>query len=102
MGPKQEKTHCAHALLQSQQENGSWLGDFTMRIPPPDDTDPDLNSSWSNVDGGGNSFINDKDGLFATAMTCYALDCFRQEMEKDELPKKERDNQNYRLNTNSN
>ena len=78
LGQQQEKTNCGTALLQSQQENGSWAGDFTMRIPAPDVLDPDLNASWNNADGGGNSFIDDKDGLFATAMACYALDCWRQ------------------------
>lgn len=90
----QEKMNCAKALLQSQQENGGWSGNFTMRIPAPDVLDPDMKASWNNTDGGGNSFIEDKDGLFATAMACYALDCFRQDAEKK--------SQNYGPNTPSN
>jgi len=78
-GQPQGKINCAHALLQSQQENGAWSGDFSMRIPAPDVMDPELNTSWNNADGGGNSFIEDKDGLFATAMACYALDCYKQD-----------------------
>lgn len=78
LGQSQERTKCAHALVRSQQENGRWVGNFTMRIPPPDMIYPDQNVSWNNAEGGGNSFIEDKDGLFATVMACYALDCWRK------------------------
>lgn len=77
MGWHNERMHCADALLHAQQENGSWGGDYILRIPAPYVTDPNEVASWNNADGGGNSLIADKDGLFATAMCCYALDCWR-------------------------
>ncbi len=76
-GKHDEGINCANALLHAQQENGSWAGDYILRIPAPYITDPNEVASWNNADGGGNSLIEDKDGLFATAMCCYALDCLR-------------------------
>lgn len=73
-----ERMNCANALLHAQQENGSWAGDYILRIPAPYVKDPNEVVSWNNADGGGNSLIEDKDGLFATAMSCYALDCLRK------------------------
>jgi len=72
-------------LLRAQQEDGSWAGDFILRIPAPNVTDTGEVSSWNNADGGGNSLIEDKDGLFATAMCCYALDCWRKNEAKTNL-----------------
>lgn len=77
MGWHEERINCADALLLTQQENGSWAGDYILRIPAPYVTDPNEVASWNNAGGGGNSLIKDKDGLFATAMSCYALDCWR-------------------------
>lgn len=77
-GKQDERMNCANALLHAQQENGSWAGDYILRIPAPYVTDPNEVVSWNNADGGGNSLIEDKDGLFATAMSCYALDCLRK------------------------
>lgn len=99
LGHKKEKSMCGKALLQSQKEDGSWAGGFTMQIPAPDVVDPQKQLSWSNADGGGNSFIEDKDGLFATAMACYALDRFKHEESKGIPPKTELEYKNYGLNT---
>ncbi len=77
LGQQMERTLCGNALLYAQQENGSWTGDYILRIPAPYVTDPNEVASWNNADGGGNSLIEDKDGLFATAMSCYALNCWR-------------------------
>ncbi len=74
----QQITNCANALLLSQNKNGGWAGNFILRIPAPFVTDPNEVASWNNADGGGNSFIEDKDGIFATAMACHALDCWRK------------------------
>lgn len=77
MGRENERVNCANALLHAQRENGSWAGDYILRIPAPYVTDPNEVASWNNAGGGGNSLIEDKDGLFATAMSCYALNCLR-------------------------
>ena len=73
---------CANALLGAQNDNGSWDGDFILRIPAPHVMDPESIAAYDNLDGGGNSFIPDQSGLFATAMACYALDCLRQNLNK--------------------
>lgn len=77
-GQQAERTLCGNTLLHAQQEDGSWAGDFILRIPAPKVTNPGEVSSWNNADGGGNSLIEDKGGVFATAMACYALDCWRK------------------------
>lgn len=77
-GKHDERMNCANALLHGQQDNGSWAGDYILRIPAPYVTDPNEVASWNNAGGGGNSLIEDKDGLFATAMSCYALNCLRK------------------------
>jgi Prenyltransferase and squalene oxidase repeat len=78
LGHQPERMKCGNALLLSQQDNGSWAGDFILRIPAPFVKDPSQVESWNCGNGGGNSFIEDKGGVFATAMACYALDCWRQ------------------------
>jgi len=77
-GLQQERNLCANALLNSQRQDGSWAGDFILRIPAPGVINPDEITSWNSAGGGGNSLIADKDGLFATAMACHALDCWRK------------------------
>ncbi len=78
LGLHQQMINCANALLLCQNKNGSWAGDFILRIPAPFITDPNEITLWNNAGGGGNSFIEDKNGIFATAMACYALDCWRK------------------------
>lgn len=78
LGYNQERAKCGNALLKSQLKDGSWTGSFILRIPAPDVLDPNQINSWNNADGGGNSFVSDQDGFFATAMACYALDCWRK------------------------
>lgn len=75
---QQERNLCANALLNLQQQDGSWRGDFILRIPVPHVVNPAEITSWNNAGGGGNSLIADKDGLFATAMACHALDRWRK------------------------
>lgn len=72
----------AEALLASQLPTGGWLGDFVLRIPCPDVLDPRLVSSWSRGTGGGNSFVPDVDGIFATATAAYALDLWMRASER--------------------
>ncbi len=71
-----EQQLCVNSLLKTQNYDGSWDGDYVLRIPAPFILNPSQVKSWSFEHGGGNSFVKDKDGLFATAMTCYALDCY--------------------------
>lgn len=78
-----ERNLCGNVLLLSQNQNGSWAGDYILRIPAPFVIDPNEVASWNNTDGGGNSLINDQDGLFATTMACYALACWRNTVRKD-------------------
>jgi hypothetical protein len=78
LGTDKEKDMCINALIQSQQPNGAWEGNFILRIPSPNISNPNLISTWSTVNGGGNSYVEDQNGIFATAMACYALDCWRQ------------------------
>ena len=78
IGQQEERTLCGNTLLHAQLDNGSWPGDYILRIPAPFVTDPGQVPSWNNADGGGNSLIEDKDGLFTTAMSCHALDCWRK------------------------
>ncbi len=66
-------------LLANQREDGSWPGDYILRIPAPDVTDPRLVPRWSRDTGGGNSYVPDVDGLFATVSAAYALDCWLAE-----------------------
>lgn len=77
-GGKNEAVTCANALLKTQTDNGSWTGDFILRIPAPNVLNPKAVVAYNNADLGGNSFIHDRDGIFATAMSCYALDCFKR------------------------
>ncbi len=64
----------AAALLAAQRPEGSWQGDFVLRIPAPDVRDPRLVDEWSLGTGGGNSLVPDTDGIFATTLACHALD----------------------------
>jgi hypothetical protein len=85
LGHHRERINCGNALLQLQQKNGGWAGDYILRIPAPYVMDPNQVSSWNNADGGGNSLIEDNEGLFATAMACYALACWRHTETQDPL-----------------
>ena len=79
-----ERSLCGKALLQAQADDGGWKGGLIMRIPAPDIVNPIDVISWNAPSGGGNSLIPDKDGIFATAMACHALACWR-EMELPEI-----------------
>jgi hypothetical protein len=85
LGYHRERSNCGNALLQMQQQNGGWAGDYILRIPAPYVMAPNEVTSWNNADGGGNSLIEDKEGLFATAMACYALACWRHTETQDPL-----------------
>jgi len=63
----------ATALRRTQSEDGGWRGDFVLRIPAPNVVDPKLVAEWSRTSGGGNAFVPDQDGVFATALACHAL-----------------------------
>ncbi len=69
---------CGHALLKAQNKDGSWAGGHILRLPAPNVTDPGTVPSWNNPGRGGNSFVEDKAGLFATAMACHVLALWRE------------------------
>lgn len=61
------------ALLMAQESEGNWPGNYVLRIPAPDVTEPRHVGEWSRQGQGGNSYIFDRGGLFATAIACRAL-----------------------------
>ena len=77
-GTDQAINKCLRALLESQQPNGAWNGGFILRIPAPFVTNPETVGSWNKETGGGNSYVKDQNGIFATTMACYALDLWRR------------------------
>jgi hypothetical protein len=77
-GGKDEMHKCANALIALQKTEGGWEGNFILRIPAPYVLDPKMVSAYDNPDGGGNSLIKDEGGLFATAMSCYALNVYHR------------------------
>jgi hypothetical protein len=77
-GGAAEREAAAVALLTSQGEDGGWEGDLVMRLPAPDVKDPRRVSSWHRGGGGGNTFVPDEQGIFATALAARALDLWRR------------------------
>ena len=63
----------AEALLAMQRDDGSWRGDLVLRIPAPAVVEPRLVARWNRETGGGNSYVPDIDGVFATAAALHAL-----------------------------
>jgi hypothetical protein len=78
LGGERERRAAGSALLAAQGEDGGWTGDYVMRIPAPDVADPSHVARWSREGGGGNSYILDRDGLFATALACSSLEYWRR------------------------
>ncbi len=66
------------ALLALQGDDGSWAGEFILRIPVPSVLDPSKVDSWNNMQGGGNARILDEHGLFSTVLACHALNQWLQ------------------------
>ncbi len=73
LGGIEARERTAAALLALQGPDGAWPGAPVLRIPAPDVLEPRHVSSWSLGSGGGNSFVIDEGGLFATALACFAL-----------------------------
>jgi hypothetical protein len=61
------------ALLSAQKSDGGWEGALVLRIPAPSVTSVLSVHGWKANTGGGNSFVNDDDGVFATTLACHAL-----------------------------
>ncbi|MFQ5628958.1 MAG: prenyltransferase/squalene oxidase repeat-containing protein [bacterium] len=78
LGGARERRAAGIALMNMQQEDGRWKGNFIMRIPAPNVVDPRHIARWSRQGGGGNSYILDKYDLFTTVMACHALACWRR------------------------
>jgi hypothetical protein len=62
-----------NCLLSAQGDDGAWAGDYVMQLPAPDVIDTRRVATWQRDGKGGNSFILDRDGLFATVVACSAL-----------------------------
>jgi len=75
--PKTAVSRVADALLAAQRPDGGWEGAFVLRIPAPSVVNPKSVHKWSAGTGGGNAFVKDKDGIFATVVACSALDLHR-------------------------
>jgi squalene cyclase len=71
----------ARALCAAQRENGSWAGDFVLRIPAPSVVNPRAVHGWAIGGRGGNAWVKDEQGIFATALACHALDLHRRVIE---------------------
>lgn len=70
------------SLLAHQEDNGSWKGDYVLRIPRPYVARPDFVTDW-NRGGPGNAYILDQEGLFATILACFALSRFGISQDSD-------------------
>ena len=73
VGGERARQRARAALLSQQRDDGGWAGGYVLRIPAPDVKDPNRVSGWRRGTGGGNSFVMDEDGVFATALALYAL-----------------------------
>ena len=73
LGGEQRRRAAVSALLELQCAKLGWSGEYTMRIPAPDIVDPTRVFEWTRGTGGGNSFVMDTDGVFATTLACFAL-----------------------------
>lgn len=62
------------SLLRTQTDAGAWAGEYILRIPAPGVIDPRGVTLWTLDGGGGNSYVRDRDGLFATTLACHALE----------------------------
>ena len=68
-----ERDAAAECLVTQACSGGGWSGDYVMRIPSPEVSDPSQVSDWAVGAGGGNSYVLDENGVFATTLGCYAL-----------------------------
>jgi len=77
LGGKERRRAALQALLAHQREDGGWNGDYVMRIPAPDIVDPRHVSGWSRGTDGGNSYVLDTGGVFATTLACHAVTVYQ-------------------------
>lgn len=68
------RLRCVSSLLSAQRKDGGWDGAPVMRIPAPGVINPAAVRGWREGTGGGNSFVRDEGGVFATVLACHALD----------------------------
>lgn len=73
LGGAQARRAAALALLKAQQADGHWAGGHVLRLPAPEVVDPRHVGRWMRDGRGGNSYVLDRDGLFATAVACHSL-----------------------------
>lgn len=75
-GGPDRRDEVARALIAQQGADGGWVGGYVLRLPAPDVTDPRLVGSWRRGAGGGNAFVPDPGGVFATSSAVHALDLY--------------------------
>jgi len=78
LGGESERRLAGIGLIKTQKDNGSWEGNYIMRIPAPNIVDPLHVSKWSRQGFGGNCYIYDENGWFSTAASCFALESWRR------------------------
>lgn len=72
-GGREALARAAAGLLRLQRPDGSWPPGATLRVPPPDVTDPDTYHDWTldgHIEG---AIVLDKRALFTTATALAAL-----------------------------
>lgn len=60
-------------LFKNQRHDGSWVPSAELRIPPPDNVDPDNIMHWSRYSRGAGAILNDQHRTFTTATVLAAL-----------------------------
>ncbi len=60
-------------LIQQQRFDGSWLPSAELRIPYPDEQEPDERHRWTRYGKGGGAILNDCNAVFTTATVLHAL-----------------------------
>ena len=60
-------------LTERQARDGSWSPSARLRIPPPDEVDPEAYTVWKVGGKGGGSIVLDRQALFTTASVLVAL-----------------------------
>ena len=68
-------------LLNAQLENGSWRGNYSMRIPSPDILDPEKQIyGWKKDNKGTNIVLQDFNGVFTSVVSFVALENYKSSL----------------------
>jgi len=72
---EEEANQIALLLTDSQMTDGSWMSDFSLRIPAPNERNPSSNNiNWIKSDKGTNILVNDYQRLFTTVVSVAGLE----------------------------